>query len=176
MLFAIVPEAPPTRKNQRATSCPAPISANVPYLPWSRLTCSAFWCVLTFSFFIAPTLLIARTAAREKFDLCQPFAVGGSRFVVTLSDDHVWPQRTTNHERIANNHLRSRPVDRYFAYERHGFPNRHPGGIGNSRRRIVHPARCQGPRFVCAWERKQPAQPAQSIRRRSFATRRHCDL
>src|SRR5436853_2656385 len=52
MLFAIVPDAPPTRKNQRATSCPAPISANVPYFDWSRLICSAFWCVLTFSFFI----------------------------------------------------------------------------------------------------------------------------
>ena len=32
MLLAMVPAAPPTRKNQRATSCPAPISANVPYL------------------------------------------------------------------------------------------------------------------------------------------------
>src|SRR6185436_10580438 len=52
MLLAMVPEAPPTRKNQRATSCPAPISANVPYFVWSRLICSAFWCVLTFSFFI----------------------------------------------------------------------------------------------------------------------------
>src|SRR5262249_12173374 len=37
MLLAIVPAAPPTRKNQRATSCPAPISANVPYLDLSRL-------------------------------------------------------------------------------------------------------------------------------------------
>ena len=31
MLLAIVPAAPPTRKNQRTTSCPAPISAKVPY-------------------------------------------------------------------------------------------------------------------------------------------------
>jgi hypothetical protein len=30
MLFAIVPAAPPARKNQRTTSCPAPISAKVP--------------------------------------------------------------------------------------------------------------------------------------------------
>ena len=30
MLFAIVPAAPPARKNQRTTSWPAPISANVP--------------------------------------------------------------------------------------------------------------------------------------------------
>jgi len=36
--LAIVPAAPPTRKNQRATSCPAPISAIVPYLAGSRLT------------------------------------------------------------------------------------------------------------------------------------------
>ena len=40
------------RKNQRATSWPAPISAKVPYLFWSRLICRAFWWVLTFSFFI----------------------------------------------------------------------------------------------------------------------------
>src|SRR4051812_24842191 len=45
VLLAIVPAAPPTRKNQRATSCPAPISANVPYLVLSRLIWTAFWCV-----------------------------------------------------------------------------------------------------------------------------------
>src|ERR1700730_1819596 len=42
MLLATVPAAPPTRKNQRATSWPAPISAMVPYLPLSRLSASAF--------------------------------------------------------------------------------------------------------------------------------------
>src|SRR5438034_373169 len=41
MLFATVPAAPPTRKNQRTTSCPAPISANVPYQRGSRLILSA---------------------------------------------------------------------------------------------------------------------------------------
>src|SRR6478735_5117935 len=45
MLFAIVPDAPPTRKNHRATSCPAPISAKVPYLVLSRLIWTAFWWV-----------------------------------------------------------------------------------------------------------------------------------
>ena len=30
MVLATVPAAPPTEKNQRATSWPAPISANVP--------------------------------------------------------------------------------------------------------------------------------------------------
>ncbi len=45
MLLAIVPAAPPTRKNQRATSCPAPISAKVPYFVLSRLIWMAFWCV-----------------------------------------------------------------------------------------------------------------------------------
>ena len=39
------PAAPPTRKNQRTTSWPAPISANVPYQRGSRLIRSAFWCV-----------------------------------------------------------------------------------------------------------------------------------
>src|SRR5712692_3865525 len=42
----IVPAAPPTLKNQRATSCPAPISANAPYRSGSRLILSAFWLAL----------------------------------------------------------------------------------------------------------------------------------
>ena len=32
MVLAIVPEAPPTLKKCLATSCPAPISAKVPYI------------------------------------------------------------------------------------------------------------------------------------------------
>src|SRR5438105_5264792 len=51
MLFAIVPAAPPTRKNQRTTSCPAPISANVPYQRGSRLIFSALECVSIVSSF-----------------------------------------------------------------------------------------------------------------------------
>src|SRR5438876_7052806 len=46
IVFATVPAAPPARKNQRATSCPAPISAKVPYLAASRLIQSALSCVL----------------------------------------------------------------------------------------------------------------------------------
>src|SRR3989441_10894168 len=46
IVFATVPAAPPTRKNQRATSCPAPISAKVPYFAASTLMRSAFSCVL----------------------------------------------------------------------------------------------------------------------------------
>src|SRR5206468_6070880 len=42
MVLAIVPAAPPTRKNRRATSWPAPISAKVPYLVTSRLIWRAF--------------------------------------------------------------------------------------------------------------------------------------
>src|SRR5215207_1211708 len=45
MLFATVPAAPPTRKNQRTTSWPAPISAKVPYQRGSRLIRSALLCV-----------------------------------------------------------------------------------------------------------------------------------
>src|SRR5262249_2420268 len=41
MLLATVPAAPPTLKNQRTTSCPAPISAKVPYHRGSRLILSA---------------------------------------------------------------------------------------------------------------------------------------
>src|ERR1700728_75131 len=41
----MVPEAPPAWKNSRATSCPAPISAKVPYFGPSKLTVSAF-CVV----------------------------------------------------------------------------------------------------------------------------------
>src|SRR5438270_10470176 len=51
MLFAIVPAAPPTRKNQRTTSCPAPISAKVPYQRGSRLILSALeWVSIVSSF------------------------------------------------------------------------------------------------------------------------------
>src|SRR5689334_951852 len=42
MVLATVPAAPPAEKNQRATSWPAPISANVPYVFASRLSASAF--------------------------------------------------------------------------------------------------------------------------------------
>src|SRR5215471_17632640 len=42
MVLATVPAAPPTRKNLRATSWPAPISANVPYLAGSKLMWRAF--------------------------------------------------------------------------------------------------------------------------------------
>src|SRR4029450_4207247 len=45
MVLATVPAAPPTTKNQRATSWPAPISAIVPYFLLSRLSASAFSCV-----------------------------------------------------------------------------------------------------------------------------------
>ena len=44
--LAIVPAAAPTRKNQRATSCPAPISAKTPYQSGLRLTDRAFLAVL----------------------------------------------------------------------------------------------------------------------------------
>src|SRR2546422_5758458 len=42
IVLATVPAAPPTEKNQRATSCPPPISANVPYRVASRFSASAF--------------------------------------------------------------------------------------------------------------------------------------
>ena len=44
--LAIVPAAAPTRKNQRATSWPAPISAKTPYQSGLRLTDRAFSAVL----------------------------------------------------------------------------------------------------------------------------------
>src|SRR5712692_5774607 len=46
MVLAMVPAAPPTWKSQPATSCPAPISAMVPYLARSRLSSSAFCSVV----------------------------------------------------------------------------------------------------------------------------------
>src|SRR5258708_9889358 len=49
MVFATVPEAPPTIRNHLATSWPAPISANDPKIESFRLIVSAFWCVPTFS-------------------------------------------------------------------------------------------------------------------------------
>src|ERR1700704_3023684 len=47
MVFATVPAAPPTWKNRRATSWPAPISAKVPYFFASRLIWNAFLLVPT---------------------------------------------------------------------------------------------------------------------------------
>jgi hypothetical protein len=44
--LAIVPAAAPTRKNQRATSWPAPISAKTPYHSGLRLIDRAFFAVL----------------------------------------------------------------------------------------------------------------------------------
>src|SRR5215469_6691490 len=49
IVFATVPDAAPTIRNHRATSCPAPISANDPNFDVSRLIDSAFWCVPTLS-------------------------------------------------------------------------------------------------------------------------------
>src|ERR1044072_2890487 len=47
MVLAMVPDAPPTWKNRRATSWPAPISAKVPYFLASRLIWNAFLLVPT---------------------------------------------------------------------------------------------------------------------------------
>src|ERR1019366_1524452 len=51
MDLAIVPDAPPAWKNSRATSWPAPISANVPYFGGSRFMVRAFWAVVRRSLF-----------------------------------------------------------------------------------------------------------------------------
>ena len=73
MLFAIVPAAPPTRKNQRTTSCPAPISANVPYQRGSRLILSAFECVSIVSSF----------TSQQNYPTCNGL-MNGFGFAVTL--------------------------------------------------------------------------------------------
>src|SRR5438477_2745398 len=79
MVLAIVPAAPPTRKNQRATSCPAPISANVPYLPGSRLMWSAFWSVSGTSRLISNALFMKFPFSQRRFhrarigQLCRHF-------------------------------------------------------------------------------------------------------
>src|SRR4029077_14508064 len=49
MVLATVPEAPPTTRNQRATSCPAPVSAKEPKVDESRFRVSALRCVSSFS-------------------------------------------------------------------------------------------------------------------------------
>ena len=49
MVFATVPAAPPTWKNQRATSWPAPISAKTPYRAASTLMRKALsWVLMLF--------------------------------------------------------------------------------------------------------------------------------
>src|SRR6267378_989861 len=71
MLLAMVPDAPPTWKNQRATSCPAPISANVPYLFGSRLIWSAFCSVPGISRVIADELFTKLSLRRARKELRQ---------------------------------------------------------------------------------------------------------
>src|SRR3984885_4815879 len=60
--LAIVPDAPPAWKNSRATSWPAPISANVPYFGTSRLIVSAFWVVVRSSLFSFTHETLAKAA------------------------------------------------------------------------------------------------------------------
>src|SRR3954453_21950167 len=63
--FATVPAAPPARKNHRATSCPAPISAIVPYQRRSRLICRAF-CKVSAPTSMSPLPSGAAHAFRER--------------------------------------------------------------------------------------------------------------
>src|SRR5437867_8472200 len=68
MLLATVPAAPPTRKNQRTTSWPAPISAKVPYQRGSILILSALEWVSVGSSFTevrAANVLNLRRTKRE---------------------------------------------------------------------------------------------------------------
>src|SRR5690242_3448826 len=67
MLFATVPAAPPTRKNQRTTSCPAPISAKVPYQRGSRLILSALEWVSIVASFTARDLLNSSADETREF-------------------------------------------------------------------------------------------------------------
>src|SRR5579862_2019750 len=74
MALAMVPAAPPTRKNQRATSWPAPISASVPYITGSRLTFSALKCVSTFC-----CVMAVRTSPRSPIGLRSAVLRGSSK-------------------------------------------------------------------------------------------------
>src|SRR5580700_1768906 len=49
MVLATVPEAPPTIRNQLATSWPAPISAKEPKVDAARFRVRALWWVSSFS-------------------------------------------------------------------------------------------------------------------------------
>src|SRR5438876_10863919 len=81
MVLATVPAAPPTTKNQRATSWPAPISAIVPYLHLTRLRASAFCLVpvgrASMAGIVRERSLVCNGARR--FEACwqSPGGVGG---------------------------------------------------------------------------------------------------
>src|SRR5258708_36577634 len=76
MLLAIVPAAPPTRKNQRTTSCPAPISAKVPYQRGSRLILSALeWVSIGSSFTEGETTKLPRGGNARVNSVTLPSAV-----------------------------------------------------------------------------------------------------
>src|SRR5438045_8620309 len=65
MLVAPLPAAPPTRKNQRTTAWPAPISANVPYQRGSILILSALELVSIVSSFTGEDSRLIKCLARE---------------------------------------------------------------------------------------------------------------
>src|SRR5438552_3098576 len=71
IVFATVPAAPPTEKNQRATSCPPPISAKVPYRVASRLSASAFCRVVEggLSIAVPPPGVVVQQALRSNLRL-----------------------------------------------------------------------------------------------------------
>ena len=83
MLLAMVPAAPPTRKNQRTTSCPAPISAKVPYHCASRLTLRALLWVSTDS---VVKLLFTKTAfvVLGKQESSQRYCYPPKTFILSL--------------------------------------------------------------------------------------------
>src|SRR6185503_16848934 len=83
MVLATVPAAPPARKKHRATSWPAPISANVPYLLASTLICSAFWFVSGLPVAITPFQYTPPLFANDKFVIAShPVRQQKSRAVV----------------------------------------------------------------------------------------------
>src|SRR2546422_790221 len=71
IVLATVPAAPPTEKNQRATSCPPPISANVPYRVASRLSASAFCRVVEggLSIAVPPPSVVVQRVVRSNLRL-----------------------------------------------------------------------------------------------------------
>src|SRR2546426_588568 len=101
MVLATVPAAPPTEKNQRATSWPPPISANVPYFVASRFSASAFCRVLEAVLSMIARLLFLQPTASRISDRVGPTPRRGAHRTGRRSlPEYHWDRRLPREGRV----------------------------------------------------------------------------
>src|ERR1700751_5511591 len=107
MDLATVPAAPPTRKNQRTTSWPAPISANVPYQRGSILILSALeWVSVGSSFTESEQVVYQKSRGGDSY-----IFVKSERFTATPRADRCGTQDVVGKGRHRQHASRVRSSD-----------------------------------------------------------------